>query len=247
MMLLLAFAMLPPAHAEWIAWQTQDPVKIASAYFAELLPAYRTADEAKLTGLFTPDCVFGDPDAGKFLYPDASNHKDVLAIGMKSVGMDHTDKDFREKVIAMTVMSAVSKVDADWETDLTGTKHPIRVTAWVKVEVLGGLGFYQWAVLTQFEGAENGWTCMTVLKSPAPVDFKTPVAAVAATAADLLEQPVKAVGDAGVSTPAPQALVATFACGVLLSGCFFGRKELFARFMAPTGLQEPLLSESNTA
>jgi hypothetical protein len=41
--------------------------------------------------------------------------------------------------------------------------------------------------------------------------------------------------------PTALALLATFASGVLVSACFFGRKEVFARLVAPSALKEPLL------
>jgi len=107
--------------------------------------------------------------------------------------------------------------------------------AWVKLEGNSDEDtIYQWVVLVPFEGAANGWTCTTVLRSSAPVSHS----------AELLAQPVGTAGDARVSKaalPPSVTLAATFASGVLLSGCFFGRKELYAKLMAPSGLREPLL------
>jgi hypothetical protein len=223
----LAFAILSPAGAEnWWAWGDQDPVVIAEGYLGDFFPAFKHQDETKLMGLLSPKCIFGDSNAGI-----SGSQKDVLVKGMKSTQLGDESKDFLHSLKAMKVMSAVVEKANDWETTATGYAHPIKVTAWVKLD-FGESASYQWMVLVPFEGEPNGWTCTSVLKSPAP----------SSSTAELLELPVNAVGDARNSVaalPGSLALVATFASGVLLSGCFFGRKELFAKLTAMQ--QKPLL------
>jgi hypothetical protein len=200
-----------------------DPLKIAEAYVADLLVAFKKGD---LDKLYTADCVFGNPDAG-----EPAEQKDVLMMGMKSVGLDHLSKAEREEIKAMKIVSAV--------TGVVDAKIPVRVVALVKVEVgtchYKGTchegAFYQWVTLVP---SANGYASAAVLVAPTP----------ASPSAELLEQPVQAVGDAsvpGAAMPAALALLASFASGLLVSGCFLGRKEVFARIMAPTALQEPLL------
>jgi ketosteroid isomerase-like protein len=183
----LAFTILSPVQADWIAWMTQDPVKVAEAYVAEWLPAFKSLDTSTLGRLYSTHCVFGNPDAGQ-----PTEQKDSLMVGMKSVGLDHESKAFRDKIVGMKIMSAVSESAPDWESDVTGAKHAMQVTAWVKVEMEGQSDFYQWAVLVPFEGAENGWTATAVLASPDPVSHST----------EFLEQPSKEVADASASIPA---------------------------------------------
>jgi ketosteroid isomerase-like protein len=182
----LAFAILSPAQADWIAWMTQDPVRFAEAYVAELLPAFKSLDVTTLERLYTTHCVFGNPDTSQ-----PPEQKDSLVVGMTSVGLDHESK----IIVGMKIISAVAVSKADWESDVTGAKHAIQVTAWVKVEVEGQSDFYQWVTLVPFEGAENGWSCNMVLMSPAPVSDST----------EFLAQPVKEVADASVSVPAVPA------------------------------------------
>jgi hypothetical protein len=176
--------------------------------------------------LYTPECVFGNPDAGK-----PAEQKDVLMTGMKSVGLDHASKTFRDEVTAMKIMSAVSG------------QGESRIIALVKVEMGKDSAFYQWVVLVPYgtwvhDDSEwkGAWTAQTVLVAPAPTSHT----------AELLEQPVEAVADASVAVAASPALlspVAIFASGILLSGCIFGRKEILAKFTAPSdGLQEPLMA-----
>jgi hypothetical protein len=225
-------------------WSRDDAVKVAEDYAAELLPAFKELDVAKLEGLYTPGCVFGNPDAG-----EPGEQKDVIMKGMKSVGLDHASKAFRDEVKAMKIMSAI--------TGILDAKVPVRIIALVKVEVEScedkksckGGAFYQWVVLVPSGSwhGETSWLypqdnkykqgsykAAAVLVAPAP----------ASRTAELLEQPVQAVGDASVpvaALPASLALLATFASGVLVSGCFFGRKEIFARITAPSALKVPLL------
>jgi hypothetical protein len=202
----LAFAILSPAGA--------DPVAIAEAFAAELLPAFKDLDVKKLEALYTPTCVFGNPDAG-----EAGQQEDVLMTGMKKVGLDHASKAFRDEVKAMKVMSAVEGVGQD------------KIIAWVKVEVddcqhkksCKDSAFYHWTTLVPSEKTSSGWATASVLMSSAPVS----------STAELLEQPL---GNAML--PGPLALVATFASGVFLSGCFLGRKEIVAKLRP----QEPLIA-----
>jgi hypothetical protein len=205
----LAFAILSPAQGEWIAWQTQDPVKVAEAYMAELLPAFKNLDVVTLERLYTTDCIFGSSALSQIHGLSISAQKDTLMMGIKSVGLDHESKAFREKVAAMKIMSAVTVQAEDWESDVTGSSHGIRVIAWMKVEVDGEEPLYQWVVLVPFEGAENGWTCNTALLSPAP----------ASTSADLLEQPVKAArvspSIAGFSSAGAEKIVETYLAELL--------------------------------
>jgi hypothetical protein len=174
---------------------TQDPVKVAQTYVEEMIPAFKALDVVTMERLFSVHCVFGNPDAG-----EPGQQADTLMMGLKSAGLDHGNKEFRENLAGVTIMSAVTQKTADWESDVTGSTHGIQVTAWAKVELKGEKSFYQWLVLTPFEGAENGWTCTMLLVSPSPVSPK----------AEFLEQPGKAVDDTSVSlaaSPAPLAFV----------------------------------------
>jgi len=219
----LAFAMLIPASAEdWWAWQNRDAVAIAKAYGDDWYPNFKTWNQAKLEGLFAPTCVFGSPVAG-----ERGEQEESLMNGLKSTGSVYSSKEFRDSLTGFTVMSAVVEDAGDWETSVTGYTHPIKVTTLVKIET-GKTAFYQWMVLVPFEGAANGWTCVMVLSAPAPGSIKS----------ELVEMPANPL-PANEALPGSLALVATFASGVFLTGCLFGRKELYARFMAPK--QTPLL------
>merc|ERR1712196_67263 len=76
-----------------------DPLKIAEAYVADLLPAIKKGD--KFEGFYTADCVFGNPDAGK-----PGEQKDVLMTGVKSVGLEA----FKDEIKATKILSAVTGV-----------------------------------------------------------------------------------------------------------------------------------------
>jgi hypothetical protein len=212
-----------------------ESVKIAEDYAAELLPAFKNLEVAKLESLYSAGCVFGNPDAGQ-----PGEQKDVMMKGVKAVGLDHASKAFRDEVKGMKIMSAV--------TGIVDAKVPVRIIALVKVEVEScedkksctGGAFYQWVVLVPSGSwhkdvwKSSGYKASAVLVAPSP----------ASHTAELLEQPVQAVGDASVpvaALPTALALLATFASGVLVSACFFGRKEVFARLVAPSALKEPLL------
>jgi hypothetical protein len=231
----LAFALLPLGGAANYNSPYSTPVKIVESFLADMLPAAKSKDWSVLEGLFTTDAVFGNTGAGK-----PHEQKEVLETGLKKVGVP----DWYGSIKSMKVMSAVPEIGADGlETPIAGVKVPVKVTAWVKVEMgdcpykgtCSG-DFYQWMILVPFEGAEKvGWTCTALLQSPAP-----PGAELLEQSAELMEQP--AVGNANVSAlPASVALLAAFAGGAVLSGCFFGRKEIFARLTAPQSLREPLL------
>jgi hypothetical protein len=193
---------------------------LAKGYCEDLWPAFKTANAAKLEGLYVPTCVFGSPVAG-----EAGVQKESLMNGVGSI-KPMMSKEFRDSLTGFTVMSAVVDYAGDWETSVTGYTHPIKVTAWVKVET-GKTAFYQWMVIVPFEGAANGWSAVAVLSAPPPGHMKSELV-------ELPEDPLPAN-----AVPGSLALVATFATGLLVSGCFFGRKELYAKFMAPK--QAPLL------
>jgi hypothetical protein len=198
----LAFAVLSRAGA--------SPVASAEGYAAELLPAFKNLDQAKLEELYAPSCIFGTPYAG-----EAGEQKDVLMKGLANdAWVTHPTKEFREAVKGIKVLAANQIEDPD------------QITAWMQIEA-GKDTWYQWMVLQPSKKASNGWTCISVLLSPAPGTY------------ELVEMPVDPLPANAV--PGSLALVATFASGLLVSGCVFGRKELYARFMAPTDLQAPLL------
>jgi ketosteroid isomerase-like protein len=206
----LASVVFFPAQGEWIAWQTQEPEDIARAYMANLLPAFKHLDVAVLESLYTTDCVFGSRDLSRSHGVSISQQKETLMTGIKSVGLEHDSKEFREKIVAMKILSAVKVKADDWESDLTGSNHAIRVTAWVAIEVDGEEPFYHWVVLVPFEGAKNGWTCQTVLMSPGPTSATT----------ELLEQPAEAARDASLETSSRSALVSSGGDAVKIAEAF---------------------------
>jgi hypothetical protein len=213
-------------------------VKIVESWIEQALPAMKSLDHSVLMGLYSQDCVFGSSKAG-----EPEEQKDVLMMGLKNAGFEHASTASRDSVKAMKVMSAVPEIGEDGlETPLAGVTIPVRITAWVKVE-MGDCpykgeckgDFYVWMIFVPFEGAEHtGWTCTAVLTSPSPA-----VEDLVERPAELMAEPAKAAGVASV--PALVALGAAFASGALLSGYLFGQKELFTKLMAPRSLREPLL------
>ena len=110
----LAFAILSPVQGDWIAWMTQDPVKVAQTYVEEMIPAFKALDVVTMERLFSVHCVFGNPDAG-----EPGQQADTLMMGLKSAGLDHGNKEFREKLAGITIMSAVNRAN-----DGTGGEKP---------------------------------------------------------------------------------------------------------------------------